>query len=157
MDMAFHSSFGANLELPDGSGFDESVPRLAPELAPELAAELANELAGETETALRPLGWAELCARLVASQDFRAAQGSVPARNASFHGSAAQWLTMLHASASDRPAPTVDRDFADSENEPVINPTPSVAGKAMSGIALLQAGGAIRTASAHRTESEMSA
>ena len=137
MDMAFHSSFG----LSDGSGFGESAPESVP----------------ESDAALRPLGWAELCARLVASQDFRAAQGSASVRNASFHGSAAQWLAMLHTSASDRPAPAVDRDFADSENELAINPTPSVAGKAVSGIASPQAGGAIPPASAHRTESEMSA
>ncbi len=140
MDMAFHSSF----DLSDDAGFGESVPRLAI----------------ESQAALRPLGWAELCARLVANQDFRearAAQRSANVRNASFHGSAAQWLAMLHTSASDRAAPAVDRDFGDSENELAINPTPSVAGKAVSGIALLQAGGATPTASAHRTESEMSA
>lgn len=134
MDMAFHSSF----DHPDSFGFGESVPHLAVESAIESGA------------VLRPLGWAELCARLVASQDFRAARtvlhGPV-ARAASFHGAAAKWLAAL-----DRPSRTTGR-----ENELAINPNPSVAGKAVSGIASPQAGGATPTASAHRTESEMSA
>jgi len=140
MDMAFHSSF----DRVNGSGFGESM----------------SDSATESAGALRPLGWAELCARLVASQDFRAAraaQGSRSVRHASFHGSAAQWLAMLHTAPSDRASPAVDCDFTGTENELAINPTLSVAGKAMSGIALVQAGGATPTASAHRTESEMSA
>ena len=138
MDMAFHTAF----TFPGGPDCGDS----------------GHEPLDESGRALRPLGWTELCARLVANQDFRAAratQGSAHVRHASFHGSAAQWLAMLHSSASDRRAPAIDRHFTGSENELAINPTPSVAGKAVSGIALLQAGGA--PASAHRTESEMSA
>ena len=140
MDMAFHTAFA----FPGGPDCDDS----------------GHETLDESGRALRPLGWTELCARLVANHDFRAAratQGSTPVRHASFHGSAAQWLAMLHSSASDRRAPAVDRHFTGSENELAVNPTPSVAGKAVSGIALLQAGGATPPASAHRIESEMSA
>jgi hypothetical protein len=120
MDMAFHSSF---------------------------------ELSGSPGTSLRPLGWAELCARLVASQDFRAARAIEGARNEqppSFHGTAAQWLAMLPASAAERAAGWVH------ENEVDVNPTHSVAGQSVSGIALPEPGGATSTTSAHRTESEMS-
>ena len=128
MDMAIHSSFDTAFELP-GSPASACI-------------------------ALRPLGWAELCARLVASQDFRAAraiEGARPDHPASFHGTAAQWLAMLPASATDQ---AVRRVY---QNEVAVNPTPSVAGQPVSGIALAEPGGATPTASAHRTESEMSA
>ena len=140
MDMAFHTAFA----FPGGPDCDDS----------------GHETLDESGRALRPLGWTELCARLLANHDFRAAratQGSAPVRDASFHGSAAQWLAMLHGSASDRRVPPFDCRFAASENEVAINPTPLVAGKGVSGIALLQAGGATSAASAHGIESEMSA
>lgn len=140
MDMAFHTAFA----FPDGPDCGDS----------------GHDTLGEAARALRPLGWTELCARLVANHDFRVAratQGRARVRHASFHGSAAQWLAVLHGSASDRHVPPVDCRFAGAENEVAINPTPSVAGKAVSGIALLQAGGASPTASVHGIESEMSA
>lgn len=141
MDMAFHTSFDTAFELPAGSGSCSGSGR-----------------------ALRPLGWAELCARLVASHDFRAAraiEGARPERPASFHGSAAQWLALLPAAAADRTGSPIAISPAAinqaGENEIVVNPTLSVAGQSVSGIALPEPGGATSTASAHRTESEMSA
>jgi hypothetical protein len=74
---------------------------------------------GDAALALRPLGWSELCARLVAAQDLRrhqagrigqgAAGASAPA--GSFHGAAARML---------------------EQHDPVegfVNPTSSVYGK----------------------------
>ena len=147
MDMAFHPSFGLLHNPGHGSAIGE--PR--------------GDWLGNSGESLRPLGWAELCARLVASQDFRAARAALGIEretHASFHGSAARWLAMLQASALDRAGLlAVQKTTAadqNIENEVFINPTPSAVGKSMSGIAS-PARGAISTALVHRAETEMSA
>jgi hypothetical protein len=144
MDMAFHTPIG----LPDGAVFRDST----------------YDSSSETSQTLRLLGWAELCAQLVASQDFRAARAAKytqAASQASFHGSAAQWLTMLQKTGLDRTNVPADHSHNAcgqvDENEVDINPTPSVAGQSVSGICLPGARGAKFAASANRNQSEMSA
>lgn len=112
MDMAFHSAF----------------------------APLDRPLQGESgEVVLRPLEWADLCAKLVARRDLRAARAAgagsaTPA--ASFHGSAARWL----ATRRDGDAPVA---VAEAVDENVVNPNPSATGKAEWGKSLPEAGAAI--------------
>lgn len=147
MDMAFHPSFG----LLHSPGYGPAI------------GERRGDSLGNSGDALRLLGWAELCARLVARQDFRTARAALGLgreTHASFHGSAARWLAMLQAPALDRAGLLAVQNTTaadqDIENEVFINPTPSAVGKSMSGIAS-PAGGAISTALAHRAETEMSA
>lgn len=81
-------------------------------------------LTGDSGEALRPLAWAELCARLSAAQDLRRERlghgpqdaASHRLRGGSFHQSAAMLLRR-------------DESSQEAEPEQPVNPMPSVNGK----------------------------
>jgi hypothetical protein len=83
---------------------------------------------GDGSSALRPLAWGELCARLAAAQDLRRHQAGAGARGAgtdtthlgSFHSGAAFMLEQ-HGGSQDLVNPTSSINRKDTGGKPVVS------------------------------------